>query len=129
MGKTLKELSNDTFNYLNENQGVSEFDKSINDISREIIFAMKQEKGTCFLGKINLYGEEREKDYKLIEFKGQKICNFSYEFCLPCYDSELENMINKRDKAEYEGTDKDFVMVTAITERIHKLGGRNLFWS
>lgn len=129
MSRTLKQLSNDTFNYLNINQGVNEFDKSINDISREMIFAMKQEKGTCFLGKINLYGEESKEEYKLVEFTGQQIFNFSYEFCLPCYDTELENMIRERDEAEYDSYEKDFARVTAITERIYKLGGRNLFWS
>lgn len=129
MGKTLEQLSNDVFNYLSENEGVSEFDKSINDISRDTIIAMKEKHGVCFLGKINLYGEEREKDYKLVEFTGQKIYNFGFEFCLPCYDAELETMINDRDKSEYEGTGKDFKMVTAITERIYKIGGRNLFWS
>lgn len=129
MGKTLKQLSNDVFNYLSENEGVSEFDKSINDISRDTIVAMKEKRDVCFLGKINLYGEEREKDYKLIEYVGQKIYNFDFEFCLPCYDTELETMINNRDKSEYEGTGKDYELVTAITERIYKLGGRNLFWS
>jgi hypothetical protein len=129
MGKTLKQLSNDVFNYLSNNEGVSELDKSINDISRDIINAMKDKYGICFLGKINLYGKEREKDYKLVEYVGQKIYNFDYEFCLPCYDAELEKMINDRDKAEYEGTGKDYKLVTAITERIYELDGRNLFWS
>lgn len=129
MGKTLEQLSNDTFNYLHENQGVSEFDMSINDISRETIEAMKRENGVCFLGKINLYGKERESEYKLTEYTGQLICNFEYEFCLPCNDSELEKMINNRDKVEYEGTTKDYGRVIAITNRIHAVGGRNLFWS
>lgn len=38
-------------------------------------------------------------------------------------------MIKERDEAEYNSYEKDLERVTAITERIYKLGGRNLFWS
>lgn len=127
--ESLKELSQKTGEYLIENQGTSEFDMSINDISRQVIEAMKAEYGTCFLGKINLYGEERKKEYKLVEYTGQMVYNFEYGFCLPCYDSELERMINERDKAEYTGTSDDMKRVSAIVDRIYSLNGKNLFWA
>jgi hypothetical protein len=127
--KTLKELSKETINYLRLNEGTSEFDMSINDISRNVIAAMKAEFGNCFVGKINLYGEERKKGYKLVEYTGQIIYNFEYSFCLPCYDAELERMIDERDKAEYTCTADDYIRVNAITERIYALKGENLFWS
>lgn len=127
--ESLKELSEKTSAYLIENEGTSEFDMSINDISREVIAAMKAEYGTCFLGKVNLYGEERKKEYKLVEYTGQMVYNFEYGFCLPCYDAELERMINERDKAEYTGTSDDSKRVSAIVDRIYSLNGKNLFWS
>lgn len=127
--KTLAELSKETTNYLAMNEGTSEFDMSINNISRTVIQAMKEEKGNCFLGKINLYGEEREKEYKLIEYTGQMVYNFEYAFCIPCYDTELERMINERNKAEYTGTKDDSIRVKKIMERINEIGGEYLFWA
>ena len=127
--KTLVECFKETTNYLIENQGTSEFDMSINDISRETIQAMKNEFGTCFLGKINLYGEERGKEYKLVEYTGQKVYNFEYTFCMPVHDTELERMITERDHTPYTGTKDDYIRIEAITKRIYSVGGENLFWS
>jgi hypothetical protein len=127
--QTVKELSNETNNYLRYNEGTSEFDMSINDISRATIAAMKNESGVCYVGKINLYDEERKKEYKLVEYTGQKVYNFEYAFCLPCYDAELERMINERDKATYTGSTADMIRVKAITERIYAVGGKYLFWA
>lgn len=127
--KTLKELSKETSSYLNFYQGTSEFDKSINDISREKIKAMKKEHGICFVGKFNLYGDERKKDYKLTEYTGQKIYNFEYTFCIPCHDSQIEKLITERDRAEYTGSRDDFKRIDMIMDRIEELGGLNLFWS
>ena len=127
--KTVKELSKETNDYLRANKGTSEFDMSINDISRQIVESMKNEKDVCFLGNINLYGEDRKKEFKLTEYTGQKIYNFDYSFCLPCYDAEAERMINERNKAPYTGTSDDSVRIEAITERIYSLGGKYLFWA
>lgn len=72
------------------NGGTSEFDTSINDISRAKIKRFKIEKGACFLGNINLYDKEREKlDVKLVPYEGQVIYNFEYAFILPCHDDEI----------------------------------------
>jgi len=138
--ETLKELNKETNDYLIANEGTSEFDMSINDISRKTVAAMKNESGTCFVGKINLYGEERKKEYKLVEYVNKPhidlkenecnfLYNFEYSFCIPCYDAELEKMINERDKAEYTGTQEDSVRVTAIIDRIYAIGGKYLFWA
>lgn len=126
---TLQQLSKETTAYLTFYEGTSEFDKSINDISRETITTMKKEYGTCFVGKINLYGDERKKDYKLTEYTGQKIYNFEYAFCIPCHDSKLEELITERDRAEYTGSKDDFKRIDKIMNRIEELKGVNLFWS
>ena len=125
---TVKELSNETGKYLAYYQGTSEFDKSINDISREMIKAMKNEHDTCFVGKINLYDDDN-KDYKLTEYTGQMIYNFEYAFCIPNHDSQLEQLITDRDRAPYTGTKDDFKRIDEIMNRIEELGGHNLFWS
>jgi hypothetical protein len=137
--KTVKELSRDTNEYIILNKGTSELDMSINDISRNIVDAMLKEKGICFVGKVNLYGEERKKDYKLCEYKRNInhidlkenqcnfVYNFEYDFCLPCYDKEIERMINERDKAPY--STRDISLIKAITERIYEIGGKYLFWA
>lgn len=127
---TLKELSTMTTNYLVHHGGwTTEFDKSINDISRAKIKAMNNEHGQCFLGKVNLYDDERGKDYKLTEYKGQKIYNFDYAFCIPCHDSQLEEMITERDREPYTGSKNDSKRIDQIMNRIEELGGHNLVWS
>jgi len=140
---TLKELKKETTEYLMIHEGTtSEFDMSINDISRQKADAMKKEYGKCFVGKINLYGDERKKEYKLTEyiagerpFKDLKenecnfIYNFEYDFCIPVYDKELETMINDRDKTPYTGSKPDSDMIEAITNRIEQLKGVHLFWA
>ena len=129
MTLSLKECSQAITKYLIGNEGTSEFDKSINDISRETIKAMKRETGTCYLGKINLFGDERKTPYKLVNYTRQKIYNFEYCFCLPCYDKQIEQMIDERDKAPYTGTADDCKKVEAITNRVQQLNGKHLFWS
>jgi len=127
--KTISELKQETTQYLKENDWLtSEFDMSINDISRAKIEAMKKEYGSCWIGKINLYGEERNKP-KLTEWTGQKIYNFDCSFCIPCYDKELEDMIDKRDKSKYTGTKNDMAVIKQIGDRIDALNGLNLFWA
>lgn len=128
--KTLQQCRNETANYLVRNDCMTtEFDKSINDISRDTIAAMKNENGACFLGKINLYDDERKKPYTLVEYTGQKVYNFEYDFCLPCHDRQIETMIEERDKAPYTGTAGDRSLVEGIINRINELNGRNLIWS
>ena len=141
--KNNPKLIKSTTNYLVANDGMtSEFDMSINDISRDKADAMYRENNrVCYLGKINLYGNERKKEFKLVKYTPEKkhetltedersfIYNFEFAFCLPVYDAELERMINDRDNAPYNGTSQDSVLVGKIMDRITVLKGVNLFWS
>ena len=141
--KTLKELRKETTDYLVANDGMtSEFDMSINDISRDKADAMYRENNkVCYLGKVNLYGNERKEEYKLVKYTPEKvhqtltedersfIYNFEFAFCIPVYDAELEKLINDRDKAKYTGTADDAVRVEKIMDRITALNGINLFWA
>jgi hypothetical protein len=122
---TLKECRQATTKYLIENNGTSEFDMVINDISRETIKAMKRENETCHLGKINLNDDDSS---KLVKYTGQKVFNFEYDFCLPCYDEQIEQMIDERSKAPYNSKE-DLKRIEKVTERIQQLNGCFLFWS
>lgn len=107
---------------------VTEGDWKQNKFSRSIVRAYRREHGQAWLGKINLYGEERHKDYHLTEYKKGMVFNFEYSFAVPCKDAELERLIIERDNAAYEGTASDIPMVERIMTRITELGGVHLRW-
>ena len=127
--KTMNELKQESTEYFIENKGTSEFDMSINDISRMQIEAMKREIGQCWLGKINLYGDERKKEYHLIPYIGQMVYNFDYDFCLPFNDDIIQYMIQDRDRTPYTGAIDDYKRLNKIQNRIDELGGELLFRS
>lgn len=113
------------------NGGASEFDTSINDISRAMVHQFRKKHGQCFLGKINLYDQERKNpDVKLVPYDGQLIYNFEYGFVLPCHDEELIAMI-KEHNTEKEVPDPSAIMdrINKIFERIYALGGTALSWA
>ena len=127
---TLKKLKKETTDYFIKNDWMpTEFDKSINDISRQKIVAMKKEYGECWLGKYNLYDKEHTQPYKMIEYTGQMVYNFEYAFILPKHDRTLEIMIDKRDKSPFISSKHDFLMIEEISNRIEKLNGVALIWS
>jgi hypothetical protein len=131
---TLKELEADTLNYMRKHRntgGASEFDTTINNISRAKIKAFNKLAGECWLLKINRYSEEEKAQPVLIKYKGQKIFNFGYSAAIPCYDQVIIDMLLDYEKP----TDKPFngkdtmSKINAITKRIDELKGIFLFWS
>ncbi|WP_165044908.1 hypothetical protein [Dysgonomonas sp. ZJ709] len=131
---TYEELQLLAYEYIRKHRntgGTSEFDHSINDISRASIVKFKELHGSCFLGEINHYEcDRRNPDIKLIEFEGQKIFNFDYGFMLPSNDEEVIRLINEHNK-EREGVDPKEIMerIIQIHERIVELKGDFLIWS
>ena len=126
----LDALSVATGRYLQQNQGTSEFDHSVNDISRLEITSAFVSWGEVWLGKVNLYGDERKVDYKLERYEdGQAIYNFSYGFIVPCSDKILEGMINARDKSDYTSAQNDSFLVDTIHDRVLEIGGILLIWA
>lgn len=128
--KTLLELASDYHKTYRDNGGASEFDPSINDISRAIIYQFKKKHAQCFLGKVNLYDQERKSlDVKLVPYDGQLIYNFEYVFVIPCHDEELIAMIKEHNR-EKEVFDSSAIMegITNIYEHIYALGGTALSW-
>ena len=132
--KTLDELSVLACEYLNCHRntgGISEFDHSINDISRAVVIKYKEKYDKCFLGKINHYDCDRKNpNLKLVECVGQDITNFEYGFILPCNDDEVTEMINEYNK-EKETINPAEIMeqIEKITQRVVALGGDFLIWS
>jgi len=133
-GKTLEELDFLTIEYIKRHRdlgGSSEFDTSINDISRAKIDKFKEVNGKCYLGNINHYDiDRRNPDIKLVEYEGQLIYNFQYSFVIPCEDETVIWLINEynREKKEF---DCRLLMkeIEEINNRIEELGGEFLFWS
>lgn len=128
---TLAECQTAAANYLRRhwnNGGTSEFDQSINGISRATIEAMKAEKGECWMFKINRYKGDEDKPF-MVEYTGQMVYNFEYAAIVPCYDKELENLL--KDYTKDSGYHSCTIMqkITAIMEKIDQLGGVNLTWS
>ena len=129
---SIKELEKETAEYLinhAEEGGTSEFDMSINDISRAKIEAALVEWGQVYLGNVNIYDPNHGKPVKLVKYYGEKVFNFGYSFAIPCDSPELCKMIEDRDNSEYTGTKDDYKRVTEIHNLIDSLGGFYLIWA
>lgn len=129
--ETLANLRLQTSNYIKfhwNNGGASEFDTSINDISRAKIMAMKNECGDCWLFKINRYPEDAGKPY-LVQYTGQKIFNFEYAGIIPFFDPELKRLLINYKRHSGFKSKKIMHKLEKIQERITELNGHNLFWS
>lgn len=105
-----------------------EADEALNNSCRGVVDAMAEEHGSCWLGKINLYREDRGRPC-LWKWNGELVLNFSCAFVLPDYDAELEQLILTRSDAPYTTSADDLERINLITERIRAVGGMMLFWT
>jgi len=106
----------------------AEADDVLNDTNRELIAAMKEHHGTCWLGKINLYKED-DRGCVIWEWDGELVYNWGASFVVPAFDEELRRLIIFRDAVPYVGTANDYEWVKAIHDRIEELGGHHFVWS
>ena len=113
------------------NGGSSEFDTSINDISRAMIVAYHAEHGRCFLGKINDYDQYgKDPQIKFVPYEGQMVYNFGYAFIIPQEDERLRALIKDHNTQKIEYDSKEaYDVIEKITSRIAELGGTFLSWS
>ncbi len=109
-------------------EGYPESVTELNDASRRVVAAMKEEHGKAFLGHINLYEDTRGKPC-IWEWDGGLVYNFGASFVAPVHDAELERLILERDAAQYTGTKDDAKRLLAISERLAVIGGVHLIWS
>lgn len=132
--KSYEELDKLTVEYLNihrDNGGTSEFDTSINHISRAIIHRLYEKYEKCFLGKYNLYDEDRKNlKVELISYEGQPIYNFEFDFVVPSNDEKLVELIGEHNREKDVFNNHEIMKgIEKITERITELKGTGLIWS
>lgn len=99
----------------------------INDLTRKELDIFAQDHPETFIGNINLdhVGDTGDlKVYKLGDF----IYNFGAAFAVPVNDGILVKMTKDRKARDYTGTADDYILVTAIIDRIHEIGGILLTW-
>lgn len=130
----LEELNRMSEEYLDlhiDDGGVSEFDSSINDISRATVHQFSIKYADCFLGKLNYYGDQREKpEVKLVAYEGQLIREFEYDFVVPCNDPELVILIEELNKIHKVISPNTVIeKIVKATARIVTLKGAMLTWS
>jgi hypothetical protein len=112
-----------------EIEGTYPYRNSLNDRSRLLIQSYRNDHGTAWLGRVNLY-KEQEGQPIIWECADAEVAEvYGASFVLPAYDAELERMIVERDRTPYTGTADDSKLVGAIFERIEQLGGHVLFWN
>lgn len=100
-----------------------------NNLQREKIAAVFEMSGKAYIGKVNLYGDEREVlsgDAVFVEYSGEIVYNFDADFIVPAADSVLAEMIVQWNT---EGLPKTLNLIGKITNRIDEIGGINLMWS
>ena len=126
---TIEELEKLTGEYIKHhwsNGGSSEFDKSINDISRAIIKKYHQKHGKCFLGSINPSTSLKNGEKAtFVEYTGQLVLNFQFNFVIPCQDKELTDLLTEHQTVYDQNS---FNRINAIILKIDEIGGIQLFW-
>ena len=118
----LLQLLEDAERYLTEHGGVpTEFDQTIDQISREIPYAMEKERGSCWLVAVNLNGEDRVCRDAIAKKLEPNVCVGSYVYAVPEISEEFIDAIYERCVAPYEGSMKDFQRVLKIEAIAQKL--------
>jgi len=116
---------------IKENDGITplEADGNLNDASRDLIAAMHEKHGECWLGLINRHGKQNELPL-LWKWDGALVYNFGASFVVPEYDQMLADLIEARHEP-HGGYDhhRNVAEVDAIYLRIEVLGGHHLHWS
>lgn len=129
--QAVRDHTNEFVRSMREGDGwPTEADDTLNDSCRNLIAAMAEEHGGCWLGKINLYDDERHGGAPVLwKWDGEMVYNFGCAFVVPQHDAELERLICERDNAEYTTATADVARIDAIFKRLAVLGGQHLFWT
>ena len=106
---------------------MSDFYDLCNGWSRKWIEEMRLKHGVAYLGRFNY---DRDKRKSIIdgscdvfeEYTGQKVYNFSCDFCVPVKDDILEDMIREWNRSS------PVALVDKMVNRIEEIGGSLLRW-
>ncbi|MCD7794735.1 MAG: hypothetical protein LUH46_07725 [Alistipes sp.] len=115
----------DYFLHHKYNGGKSEFDHSINDISRARIAALQREKGSCFLLRTRLRPEERISGCRYTPYTGQTVYNFEFDMAVPVEDEELRRLV---DTFNATPENLDMQLFDRIHDRMLEIDGISLTW-
>lgn len=113
-----------------ERLDLQKLDDALNNLSREILCAMKQAYGQVYLGVVNIRDDARRericagKESVLVKHAGQKLDNSCCEFAVPTKDEALEEIIREW----ISGTLLDPNPAGRITGRINELSGEYFYW-
>lgn len=122
----LEQAANDYHIYHKDNFFASEFDQSINDISRAKIKAMYKENGSCWLYKLNKW---ETTDPDVWEYKGQKVYNFSCSFITAQRDDLLAQMvIDYNQPKEVHNPKASWRQINEIFDRVKEVKGIITTW-
>lgn len=121
-------LSQDFKDGFHEMEAGFPIENDLNDHTRNLIAAYAQEHGECWLGKVNLYAEDRGKPCQW-KWDGGLVYNFGASYVIPHQDAELERLVLERDAAPYTGTKDDYARIACIFDRIAAVGGYSLTWN
>jgi len=129
----LTDLTNAAAEYIMKHAdegGSSEFDQSINDISRETIDACCAVwGGACYVGKINLYDGKRNQPVLRRITSGDEVQIFSADFAIMTEDAELVQMIVERSQQPHADARTDMIRIISIVERLEELDAAILLWA
>jgi hypothetical protein len=135
LAKASRDLTHEFVRALHEGDGcLPEADEAINNASRRVVEAMREEHGEAWLGQINLSEGDRVRnggkpEAAMWRWDGGLVYNFGSSFVLPRFDAELLKMILERDTAPYTGGAEDAPRLQKITDRVREIGGHTLVWS
>lgn len=131
----VKELLVFEAEYLLENGGfenIKEMDQTINENNRKLVKACHKKHGQAWLGNFMLHDRKLRplaasgEVPVLVPYKGQEIENFSYSFCVPCFDQKLEDLLKELNrKGETNLSPK---IINKITRQVYALGGFFMVW-
>jgi hypothetical protein len=124
-------LTREFFRSVREGDGCPlEADDAVNDASRAVVAAMRDELGAAWIGRVNRSREERENpDHPVIwEYEGGMVYNFGADFVVPAFDAELVRLIVEYNSGPWHAATKA-KQVQAVTDRVRSLGGVTLVWT
>ena len=115
----------------------SEACTELNNASRALIQAYRDEYGQAWLGYINLHAKDRSPEKGgsaniqsvIWKWDGDLVYNFGADFVLPAYNEALAKLILDRDSDPVYSNLKDVQRIETIHTRIKMLNGHFLIWS